>query len=189
VKSAHELRKILKRIDLKMAEYRHPKLLPSRIAGDVIAEMASQREIFLEAAKIATAGLKKYPMHPSLLIRRARALRHVVEGKLTYPGADAAEKDLKTVLVFDPDNLEAAEELLDMLFVHSAVKNKDAARMARQLAEIPARAFRRFLAIQIQAMGYAGRAVDARRLGHRWLKVFPKSRALKDALAQIRGFI
>src|SRR5262245_34222140 len=102
---------LLNEIDTLIQSYDPGELAPDRIIGEVFAERAKQRPILEKAVQLATDGLEKYPYNTELLRRRSCARSRIVTPECEYPELELAEKDLQTILEFDPNNLYAGLEL------------------------------------------------------------------------------
>jgi len=172
---------LLNEIDTLIQSYNPGELAPDRIVGEIFAERAKQRPTLEKAVQLATDGLEKYPYNTELLRRRAYARRHIVTPEGEYPELELAEKDLRTVLDFDPNNLYAGLDLLEAMFTFSGMEDKDVAEVAQEFAAKSERLLLYNRALQIRALGYAGEHSKAKEVYNEWIKLFPDSELLKSA--------
>lgn len=180
---ADDLRELLDEIDDILEDYSPGELRPERIVKDIIAERAAQRPVLERAVELATGGLDHYPLNPELLRRRAWARCRIVTPDGLYPELEAAERDLRLILELDPDNLAVAFDLLDEMFTFSGMADADVAEVSGELAERAAKLLVRLRALQIRALGYAGRHDEAAKLYDESIGMFPLSEDLKSAKA------
>jgi tetratricopeptide (TPR) repeat protein len=172
---------LLEQIDSVLESYQPVDLSPDRIIRDIFIERAKQRPIFEKAIQLATEGLEKYPFNAELLRRRALARSHIVTPDLEYSELELAEEDLRTILEFDPNNIQAGFDLLEAMYIFSGMENKDVAEVAEEFAARAESLLLNLRALQIKAYGYADEHTKAEQIYQRWAKLFPESKLLKAA--------
>src|SRR5262249_26386511 len=115
-----EFRKLIEEIESLLESYASSvELDPTKKTHEIFEERSKLSPILEKAIQLATEGLERYPFNAVLLRLRAIARCHVVTPDGKYTEIGLAEQDLRTVIEFDPDNLKACSELLDMLFTFS----------------------------------------------------------------------
>lgn len=172
---------LLKQIDVTLDRYNPGKISPDKVLGEIIAERAKQRPTLEKAIQLASEGLTRYPFNAELLRRRAFARCRVVTPEGNYPELDAAEEDLRMILEYDPNNLYAALDLLEIMFTFSGMKDSDLAEVADKLAPRAEKLLLGFRSLQIKALSHAGKNVQVDEVYERWSKLFPESTILQSA--------
>jgi tetratricopeptide (TPR) repeat protein len=176
---------LLNEIDVLLESYNPGELAPDRVVSEIFAERAKQRPIFEKVVQLTTSGLEKYPYNSELLRRRAYARCRIVTPDGEYPELELAEKDLRTILKLDPNNLRAGFELLEVMFTFSGMDDKEVAEVAGEFAERSERLLLKNLTLQIKALGYAGEYTKAEEVYRRWIKLFPDSDLLNSAKSDL----
>jgi len=173
--------KLLTTIDDVLESYDPGEPRPDSVARDIIAARARQRPLLEQAIRLATEGLADYPCHPELLRRRAWARCHVVTPDGVYPQLEEAERDLRLMLKLDPDNLPAGLDLLEAMFTHSGMADREVAEVAEELASRAERILLSLRALQIKALGYADEHEKAQQVYDRCIRIFPDAKRLQAA--------
>lgn len=172
---------LLDQIDSILDRYIPVVLEPDRIIGEMFAERAKQRSIFDQAVQLATEGLEKYPFNTELLRRRSLARSQIVTADADYSELELAEADLRTILEFDPNNLVAASDLIELMFVFSGMEDIEVAKVAENFALRAERLLLANRSLQIKALGYADEHAQANEVYNRFIKIFPDSESLQKA--------
>jgi tetratricopeptide (TPR) repeat protein len=178
---AENFKALLDEIDALLDSYIPVVLEPDRILGDMFAERAKQRGIFDRAVQLATEGLEKYPFNIELLRRRSFARIQIVTANGEYPELELGEADLRTILEFDPNNLLAASDLIEMMFTFSGMEDSDVAEVAENFSLRAEKLLIANRALQIKALGYADKHEEADEVYNYWMKLFPDSELLTKA--------
>jgi tetratricopeptide (TPR) repeat protein len=172
---------LLDQIDSILDSYVPVVLEPDKVLGEMFAERAKQRSIFDQAVELATEGLEKYPFNTELLRRRSFARSQIVTANGDYPELELAEADLRTILEFDPNNLVAASDLIELMFIFSGMEDSDVAEIAENFALRAEGFLLKNRSLQIKALGYADKHAQADEIYNHFIKMFPDSESLQKA--------
>jgi hypothetical protein len=179
--SIEDFKALLQQIDSVLDQYNPGELAPDQIVKEIFIERAKQRPLLEKAAQMTTEGLEKYPFNSELLRRRAYARCSIVTPEGIYPEIELAEKDLRLILSFDPDNLKAGLNLLEEMFTYSGMEDSEIAEIAEEFAVRSEKLLLRSRGLQIKAHGYAGDHTKAEEVYEDSIKLFPNSELLKSA--------
>lgn len=149
-----QLRSLLRRIDDDLEAIRPPKAVSDETLGEHMARRADNAPALKAVAEAATEGLSQFPLNPALLRRRAEAYLRIVEDT-DFPYLGEAENDLRAILAVAPDDISAALQLLNSMFVYSGLEDDEVAKVAGELAEKTESKLSELVALQIEAYGYA----------------------------------
>ncbi len=185
MKTLKEFKDLLDKIDALLESYDPGELEGDKLVREIFVERASQRPIFEEAISLATEGLESFPFNPELLRRRSYAYSRVVTEEAEFPYLDEAEEDLRAILEFNPGDLTTLLDLLSDMFTYSAMEDEEIAKLAGSLAKDAERVLLCFRALQIEAFDNAEKHLEALAVLETWSKIFPKSRELKAAKANL----
>jgi hypothetical protein len=153
---------------------------PNKPVGEFFSSVADRGFAVRRAEKILTDALAEFPLHPYLLLWRARLRLSLMTENATMLAADEARTDLETAIAVAPNYLWPRYELAQLTYVH--VDDNETA--AEQFGDLVARTSK-FLcasaAAQIKSLADANMKARATEELRRWQSAFPDDPELQEA--------